>query len=267
MSEAVGCNEVAKRQSLFLYYFFSSTDIENIYGTFAAGLKHKLLVNVNEVDAAGAHKYVERIKASITDETITFQAKHVMTVVLRNYARFVLSTNNHNVIKASVSDRRFAAVTCDSARRNDSSYFDPVIAAMDDDRTTKAFFEYLKARDIQHWVSSRRPMTQLYKSMRALSVPLLSLWLIHLVELRKPIRDVSATHLIVSCKDWLGSQEYSEDLIKKINRTSFGVDIKRYGGIHPDRGESGSTYSIDLDELKRWLIQHQHMEQEIDFIE
>lgn len=246
-------------------YFFSSTNIDDMYGTFAPGLKHKLLVNVNELDSAGAHKYVERIKSSITDESITFQAKHVMTVSLKNYARFVLSTNNRNVIKAGVSDRRFAAVECDSSRRNDSTYFEPISQLMDDDRTARAFYNFLKNRDISSWKPSKRPLTKLYKDMRALSVPLLSLWLISLISADEPVQHVLAKPLYERCKEWLGA-DYGERA-KKINPTTFGLDIKKYGGVTWDRTRDGLEYCIDLEQLRAWLIEHQHVIDDVDFIE
>lgn len=247
-------------------YYFSSTNIEDVFGTFAPGLKHKLLVNVNEVDAAGAQKYVERIKASITDDSITFQAKNVMTVSLKNYARFVLTTNNRNVIEASSSDRRFAAVECDSSRCNDHDYFSQITPLLEDDRYTKAFFEFLRARDISEWIPSKRPMTKLYKQMKELSIPILSLWLIDLIQDQTQIKRVLATRLLQIYKDWREEHQFPVTCQQTEPRT-FGNDIRYYNGVAWKPAKRGIEYSFNNQTIEAWLVQHNHWIKEVEFVD
>ena len=248
-------------------YFYSTTNPADLFDTFAVGLKHKLLVNLNEVDPQTANKYTERLKSAITDATINYQAKYVMSMTISNFSRWILSTNNRRAIKASVSDRRFVAVECDNCLRNNSEYFGPLSNLLKDDRVAKAFYDCLLLRDISGWDATRRPMTSLYRDLKMASVPILSRWLASLVEAKANLVKMSATSLLTQYKDWC-KQNGFEVTAQQSNSTNFGTDIKKYGGVVQKKIQGIKGYHIDWRILQTWLVDNQHLQpDDLDWID
>lgn len=231
-------------------YYFTTTNIDDLFGTFAVGLKNKLLVNMNEATAADTTRYVERIKSAITDVTINYQAKYMNTVVLQNFCRFVFSTNNKRAIQCGASERRWVASECDNSRCNDRSYFAPISRAMND-KTARAFYDFLIDRDVSEWDPTKRPYTRLYRELQAASIPVLSKWMVQLVEIGNDIDDESSGSLYDLYKDWYFTSKLHKTA-PICTKASFGSDIKLYGGVAFHRS-NGSKYSISIVQLESYL--------------
>ena len=240
------------------HYYFTTTNITDLFGDFAVGLKHKLLVNMNEAASIDTHMFVERIKSAITDETINYQAKHVNTIVLRNFARFVFTTNNSRAIKCGVSDRRWVAIECDSSRCNDNSYFAPLKATINDN-SAKAFYQLLSVRDISSWDPTNRPCTALYKELKITSIPVLSKWLLTLIELDEEVFNEPASSMLAQFKSWCITNGFDK-VSSKVNATNFGIDLKKYTGVESNRDRYGTVYSIDNLTLHADLVRLGHVD-------
>ena len=236
-------------------YYFTTTNITDLFGDFAIGLKHKLLVNMNEATTADTHSYVERIKSAITDETINYQAKHVNTIVLRNFARFVFSTNNPRAIKCGVTDRRWVAVECDSTRCNDKSYFQPLQNVLND-VSARLIYDFLIDRDISEWDPAIRPVTALYKELKLASIPVLSKWLGFLIDTQESVVREPASVLLANYRGWCSSNGFDR-VYHSVNVTSFGSDLKKYKGVTFIRS-NGTKYTFDLPELQNDLQSKKH---------
>lgn len=239
-------------------YYFSTSNVEDLFGTFAVGLKHKLLVNFNEVRAVDTKKYLERIKSTITDECITYQAKNVMTISLHNFAHFVFTSNNRNSLSIGTSDRRLVAVECDSSHRKNYRYFEEVAEMMNRNEVISAFYKFLKQYDISEWRPSRRPFTNYYRELQEANVPIMSRWLIDIIDHDDDIDHVKPHVLMSRYLDWLNERNYKSE-IPFVNEKSFGRDIKKYGGVIYGRSSDARGYSFRNDELSRWLIDNNHL--------
>ena len=102
----------------------SVTGIEQVTGKFNRCLENKRLVNVNEMSSVGSQWLAnfDKIKANITDTTITIEPKGVDTYETNNIGNYILFTNHRDAIRVEASDRRYAIFEMGTTLK-DAQYF------------------------------------------------------------------------------------------------------------------------------------------------
>lgn len=82
---------------------------EGLDGRFASQIRHKLLVNCNEVMSSSnrSAETSNKLKAWITDASIPLEQKHREAENAANYANFIFSSNDDAPVLISANDRRF----------------------------------------------------------------------------------------------------------------------------------------------------------------
>lgn len=154
-------------------YYFNTQDIDHIFGRFAVGIKHKMLIVLEEAEGKDTFRTNARLKANITAETIQYEKKGVDTIEITNCAGYVLLTNNTVPAKIEHSDRRYLLLTSNEAWLNDPDYFEPLHAAYADDLVARAFYDFLMARDISKFnPTTDRDLSTAYRELQAVSIPI-----------------------------------------------------------------------------------------------
>jgi hypothetical protein len=74
-------------------HYLTTSNIQDVIGTHAEGLFHKILANLNEMDLNQTKNTENRLKSLISEDTITFNPKNVRPYEIENYAFVVLTTN------------------------------------------------------------------------------------------------------------------------------------------------------------------------------
>lgn len=116
-------------------------------------------------------KPFESLKNLLTDETIKSTSKFSMPKNIRNYARFIATTNNKNPIPLRGGwDRRFWFTKVSQEKVGDKEYFDMLKSKLNQE-TANHFFTYLMGLDISTKNVKNPPKTPELESLKEISLP------------------------------------------------------------------------------------------------
>lgn len=238
-------------------YYYTTADINHLFGRFASGFKNRLLVNLDETSGKDTFLNSEKIKNRITCETMDYEKKGFDAITLKNFARILFTTNNDTPIKVEQKDRRLVLFECSNEKcivgddsNDNAKYFNDLKKTMQDKDVQKAFYDYLKGYDISkvNFIKDR-PITAMYKDVQEATIPIMARFLESIVFSKK----YSAP---AKCFDVFN--DYLEFIKKcnlemRVNSIAFGREITKYKGIERKRS-NGSVYSFDKKAIKEFLI-------------
>lgn len=237
-------------------YYYSTCDTKHIYGGYAEGLKHKLLINMDEASGRDNFENSDKLKNLITSSKITYEKKYVSSILLNNFARFIFTTNNDTSIKIEYSDRRFMAFLCDNTQCNNKSYFNALVKSMNDKSVQKSFYKYLMSVDISNFdFINDRPQTEIYRDMMKVNIPKEVLFLINLLETQELQDTYRSSVFYKNFKEYLKNSGYDD---YKINITKFARNIKKLDGVVKKRS-NGTNYVIDANALLKFFAKKSYI--------
>lgn len=105
---------------------------------------NKLFICCNEVSAEGGfHTCFEKLKALITDKTMTIERKGIdIFESYNNFINFIFTTNNIDSVKLGQSDRRYCCIETSPRYKGDYEYF-KILAGRCNQETANHFYTYL----------------------------------------------------------------------------------------------------------------------------
>ena len=106
-------------------YYYSTSTLGNILGSFNGGAENKLLVNLNECSWGGDKKMVGKFKEFITDDTIVINRKKVSQYTIRNHSNTIITTNEDWMVAIDGNDRRFNIRECKNVKY-DAEYYNEI---------------------------------------------------------------------------------------------------------------------------------------------
>jgi phage/plasmid-associated DNA primase len=179
-------------------HFISSANPNDFFGEYAEGFYHKLLVNMNECEGKDTCDFEGKIKAFISEDTITINAKHVRPSHIRNIARTIIFTNKPNPIPIDVksTDRRYCVFqTTDKFldKKYGTKFWVKLVEHFNKPEFIACLYDDLNTLDIKNvdW-RTERPITEAYKEMCKLYVPVEALFLEHYMNTFRTINSDSA---------------------------------------------------------------------------
>lgn len=124
----------------------------------------KLFIRLNEISDKGInlnnHNF---LKNKTNEEYIRIEPKGLEPYNLKNYARYMLFTNNLNSIYVENDDRRYMLIQANNDNRNKYSYFAPIYKESTDLNILKSAFKYFKEYDISDFKPMEMPITDYKK--------------------------------------------------------------------------------------------------------
>jgi hypothetical protein len=114
-----------------------------LFGTHAVALKHKLLVHVSESEALRKHD--QQVKHLLTAPIVTINEKYVRQYNIRNMARWLVTGNEVGMVG---SGRRWLFTEQSIDRVGDAAYWVKIYAYMRDKRHLKAVLDHLRSVDL-----------------------------------------------------------------------------------------------------------------------
>jgi len=164
-------------------HYITSANPKDFFGDYAEGFYHKLLVNMNECEGKDTFDFEGKIKSFITEDTITINPKNVRPSQIRNMARVFIFTNKPNPIPIDVksSDRRYTVYqTTDKYlnKKYGTIFWKKLIEHFNKEEFIACLYNYLNKQKIDQfdWLG-QRPITEAYKEMCKLYVPVEALFL------------------------------------------------------------------------------------------
>jgi hypothetical protein len=100
------------------------SDVRHLTGQFTGHLEDCSLVFLDEAIASDDEKAKARLKALITEPTITIERKYHDASVVKNRLHIILATNNQWAVNLDKDDRRFCVLDVSDEHAKDKRYFD-----------------------------------------------------------------------------------------------------------------------------------------------
>lgn len=143
---------------LFGQHFITVTGMKQVTGQFNGHLADKLLVCANEAIWGGDKVGEGVLKALITDSSSTIEYKFKDLIVIPNYKRLIVTTNESWAVPIGVDDRRYVVLDVSDAYKEDKAYFSALISQMENGGT-QALMEYLLSIDLDEFEVRNAPYT------------------------------------------------------------------------------------------------------------
>jgi hypothetical protein len=163
-------------------HYISSSNAKDFFGDYAEGFYHKLIVNMNECEGKNTFDFEGKIKSFISEDRITINPKNVRPSEINNFARTIITTNKANPIPIDVKtgDRRFVVYqTTDYFldKKYGTIFWTNLLAHFKKPEFIACLYDYLNGLDISKvdW-KNERPITEAYKQMCKLYVPIEALF-------------------------------------------------------------------------------------------
>ena len=144
--------------SLFGRHFLQVSDPKHLVGSFNAHLRDCVVLFGDEAFYAGDKKHAAVLKALVTEELITIEAKGVDAEAAPNYSHIILASNSTWVVPADADDRRFLVLDVNEERMQDTVYFSAIVKQLDAGGR-EALLHFLMTRDIEGFKVQNFPRT------------------------------------------------------------------------------------------------------------
>lgn len=142
-----------------------------ILGRFNSYVKDSLVVQLNEFSNANAIQYKEQLKNLATERVIPIEFKNVdKKVMVNNYARIFLFSNNNRPVVVGESNRRFCAFRTTDKHIADKTFFGTLYKYLEDPIMVNGLFHYLNTLPITDFDPRQFPRGSLYSALREESI-------------------------------------------------------------------------------------------------
>lgn len=254
-------------------YFETANPVQELWSRFSNGRKNKILINIDETSGKDTYPFSEQLKNMITSPNYNFEHKGLSPITLLNLNRIIFTTNNACPVKVEKGDRRFCVFECSDELKGNTNYFNDFTSYIEDPANQKAFFNYLMNVDISNvdWINDR-PITELYRDIQTLNLPIIIKFLIHLYENSNENTKHKFTPegFYQFYKDYLTRNGYSTE--GNITNYKFAMSIKKWvkqgasGDFEGDQfirkvyGDNGLLYKFSIKDVKKFLLSNKYIQ-------
>jgi phage/plasmid-associated DNA primase len=226
------------------YYYETPDPANDLYGLYNEQRPGKLVIVVNEADAATSYANVDKIKSILTEPRFTVREKFKPSRVAEDYARYVFTSNNKNSMKLSNGNRRVAVFEVSNKMVGDHDYFNDLYGnILANDSHMADIFAYFKNYTITMNIVADKPITEMAKMMCRLNIAPIKKFLVEYImkeiggEYRTPeVLNCKRTELFAKYKEW-----GERNGLEKITSKSFDADMF----MITDPSSNGKVQGID----------------------
>ena len=216
--------------ALFGRHYVPVSDPKHLTGSFNAHLSDCVILFADEAFYAGDKKHESVLKALVTEDTLSIEAKGVDVGTQKSCVHLIMASNETWAVPVGLDDRRFFILTVDDRERGNQPYF----LAIDEQLHAggyEALLDFLLKISLVGWDVRSRPKTEalLAEKLNSLS-PEFDWWYSCLREGRIVFEDISwpsyviidALHsaLLRHTRNWSKHQSRS-------GKTRLGIFLKQ----------------------------------------
>ena len=148
-------------QKIFGKYYINIRNQEDFITNFNSHQQNKLIFVCNEINARMREIAGElRNLISRTEMSITYKGKETFTI--EDYMNGVFTTNNEQILRIPVGERRFMLIECTEEKLKKES-IDKILDIMDNDDKLRQLYNFLKTRDLSKFNPRDVPITEYKK--------------------------------------------------------------------------------------------------------
>ena len=166
------CNTLGR---LFGRHYLQVSDAKHLVGNFNAHLRDVVLLFADEAFFAGDKKHAANLKALITEETLTLEAKGFDAVSSPNFISLLMASNENWVIPAGSDERRFFVLDVAATKQQNTKYFSEIQEQLDNGGYEALLF-HLKTLDVSGFQVRNVPKTVALQEQKLMSMDSLHEW-------------------------------------------------------------------------------------------
>jgi hypothetical protein len=203
----------------------TTTPSRDVWGNFNGMMPTKFLINLNELSRKETTESEGRIKALITDPTLTINSKGVNQYEIQSYHRFIITTNNEQPVATSDDDRRNLIIRCSDELLRNNEYFLKMHSLLEEEEVIRSVGDAFKAMKVkQNFNEYSIPKTKYQDDLKEASRPYYELWLAGFVAEHHNLQEVNLypSEMFASFKHWCDRNGYAID---NMNSTRLGVRV------------------------------------------
>ena len=224
----------------------------DVWGSFNEGLLDAFLIVLSETDKRNSVGHDGKIKALITDETMTINPKGKKGFPMQSYHRVIQNSNNEDPTMTSKDDRRNVIIRCSDEMRGNKEYFDNLISAINRPNAMRSIYWSFKVLDISGFKRGTRIETAYHTDIIEHNANPLDLFMMWIVENNTGVLELSSVELLGMFVQWkeqcrfkFGENMNVLSLIKKI---SLQLKLPA-GAFEVKKGRLGNSRLIDTEIL------------------
>jgi hypothetical protein len=215
-------------------------------------LMGRLLVCFNEAsNVSGNYRSAfDKMKSLITDYEQFIEKKGIDKIRIRDYNRFIFTTNNYRPVSISPNDRRYCINVASDTFVRDRKYFKNLSEHIEDEYNINHFFTYLKQHTSTIDLRNDIPLTSIRKSLMKVSLTRIVDILAYIVnEFPDNRKYLTVDEFMSFCEDEFGKNYKSKRHLGHDMKKYFPMDAK--GNLPSVRidGKKTRVYKID----KKWI--------------
>ena len=200
-----------------VHHYYSSSNLDDIFGKHAEGAMFKLLVNLDECSSGKSTDRLQgRIKTFVTESRLKFNLKFVRGFDTKHYVRLFVTSNKEEPLKIDFKsgDRRWVAFTATREYvERTPDFWANLVNHFKSSEFITSFYLHFKQLDIKGWD---------YKKERIQSV---------LTETYKKLKDLQIDPLYHFLEEYLDQDlfdDWGEGLVYRVKRTEFCNLINKF---------------------------------------
>jgi hypothetical protein len=146
------------------------SDATHVVEGFNAALGRAYGVCMDEALFAGDRRALDRLKAFVTEPTITIEPKYQPRRTISSFHRFFAASNHQHFASVETDDRRFLFLQVSDAKKGDYTYWRQLHDALADPSTISAMVYDLARYPIVKYEVRARPKTQAHLDQKLKSL-------------------------------------------------------------------------------------------------
>lgn len=208
---------------LFGRHYLYVSDGKHLVGNFNSHLRDAVVIFADEAFFAGDKQHESILKALVTEDTLSVEAKYIDVTAAPNYTHILMASNSDWVVPADAQDRRYFMMDMGEKSMQKPEYFAPMLKQMDDGGQEALLYTLMK-RDLKDFNVWDYPKTAALSAQKIMTLSVEVDWWLQILQDGSPTTDATGWHEHVPkdffYRDYLA---YASDLglKRKLTKSSF----------------------------------------------
>lgn len=237
-------------------YTIRVSDSNQVAGGFSGHMNNKILINLDEATWGGDKKSQGRLKALITEQRLTLEAKHKNADEIDHFGRFLITTNSSYPVPIEIDDRRFFVPDVVQAKPS-REVFKELVKINSSENALKHIFRYFLMVDLEDFLFEEFPHSETRKSLQKESVnhnDIYTAFMLACYEGEEAAtalcqQNISASQLYECFNEWKSHSAFKNT---PSSITALGTALNSAGFIKR-RANNGYKYSIKCEDVENYL--------------